>query len=410
MKNVLACVLVAIAVSGCASIGKAPEIAKTEYQVERLPLTAGIYYPAELRDYLSTVDRSVEPGRAFYHDRIPFGLPAVQSIDFALDSLFAKLVELSEWPPVKPSSEVLDLVIVPRIIALEYPAGARLGVTLFTSSGDALDTFEIDGVVANDFWDRVKSRDSNIKNILTLNLPPEPLFKTEALRNAAAQLVVTLAAHPVMTSMVAEKTRDAATARSQDASDEAIGQARTAMGLAIIPKLLPQTLERQSPPDVEGCLEKAFTKLYPGIELATAQSVRQAVFPWLELGIAPDNEEELLGVLRRPFLLARLNDINVRYVTLPTLTNRGDFTGPFFCGGGYGGAGCLGYMSGEFQSTLSGQLWDLATGRALGEPLLENAKATSWVAGFVIPFGHGGDTAGNACAKMAGDIARRMTR
>jgi len=409
-KNVLACGLVAIVVNGCASIGKAPDIEKTEYQVERLPLTAGIHYPAELRDYLSTVDRSVEPGRAFYHDKIPFGTPAVQSIDFALDSLFQKLVEVAKWPQIEPASEALDLVIVPRIIALEYPAGARLGFTLFTSSGEVLDTFEVEGAVADDFWGRVRNRDSDISKIFVPKLPPEPLFKTEALRNAVAQLVVKLAAHPVVTSMVAGQARDAATAHSQDAPDKPIGQARTAMGLAIVPRLSPQTLERQSPADAADCLEKAFEKHHREVELVPAQSVRLAVFPWLELGIAPDSEEELLRVLRRPLLMARLNDINVRYVTLPTLINEGELAGPFACGGGYGGAGCFGYMSGEFQSALSGQLWNLATGEVLGEPILSNAKATSWIAGFIIPFGHGTDTARTVCTRMADEIVEKMAR
>lgn len=228
IKLILGSVFVAIAVCGCASTGTAPEIEKTEYQVERLPLDVGVYFTPELQDYSSRN----RPG--LFSIKLSFGKRVVESINFALTSLFDKLVVLSEWPQTKPSSEALDLVIVPRIIKLDSD-GAHLEVTLFNSTGDDLGKFEVDGYAEN-----VYGLDNKLQQFEMLNtfsrLEGTDLLRSIELRNAVARLVVALAAHPAVVNMVNEVHHHTSPTQDRGQTNDVIAPAKTANGLSVIPR------------------------------------------------------------------------------------------------------------------------------------------------------------------------------
>lgn len=397
IKPILGYLFVAMAVCGCASTGTAPEIAKTEYQVDRLPLVAGVYYPPELRDY-STRNR---PG--LFSMKVSFGERVIESINFALTGLFDKLVDLSEWPQMKPSSEALDLVIVPRLIDSN-----RLEVSLFNPTGDDLGKLEAVGNVENSYGLKNKLDVFGMLNAFS-RLEDIDLLRIIELRNAVARLVVALAAHPAVVNRVNEVHHQTSTTQGQSLSNNGFASTKAAIGLAIIPKWENYYDSLQYPPDIEGCMEKAFRKSYPEITLVPAQNVRLAVFPWLEVGIVPEEGEKLLEVLNKPRLLAQLNDINVRYMaTINLTTNEGEFKGPFFCGYGYGGGGCLGFESGEIKTIVSGNLLDMTTGKILDEPIDAKSKGKAWHAGYVVPFWNSGDSEEKACAEVADQIVKRM--
>jgi hypothetical protein len=74
----------------------------------------------------------------------------------------------------------------------------------------------------------------------------------------------------------------------------------------------------------------------------------------------PSDEGEYGSILARPAVQARLHELGVRYlVVVASRTWHANEHGGIFCGGGYGGGGCLGLATYEKLTSTQAQVWDL---------------------------------------------------
>jgi len=116
------------------------------------------------------------------------------------------------------------------------------------------------------------------------------------------------------------------------------------------------------------------------------QEFADALFPWFEPSTAPVNAAGLQSVLDRPGVVARLDEIGVRYVVwLDGSTQKTDGGGSVACAVGPGGGGCFGVGWWEKQSGYVATVWDLRTAAELGS-VSTDVTGTSVLIGAVAPI------------------------
>ena len=138
--------------------------------------------------------------------------------------------------------------------------------------------------------------------------------------------------------------------------------------------------------DVAECVARKVQRTTPTPRVIPAQEFRDALFPWFEPTTAPNTPDELGSLLDKRLVQERIVSLGVRYVIfLSGTTAQGDFGGPFFCGGGYGGGGCFGYIAADRKSHISATIWDLEEADSPGTVDVETS-GTIVVPAFILPF------------------------
>jgi hypothetical protein len=114
----LAAIAAAVFMTACGS-------SETDYQIdpgavlaakpliEPLPLTVGVYYGAEFRNFETVHTRRVRDSIDHYHLRL--GRPSMALFNLAFGALFAETVVLSAAPPWGDGGRQLQATIAPRI-------------------------------------------------------------------------------------------------------------------------------------------------------------------------------------------------------------------------------------------------------------------------------------------------------
>ncbi len=353
------------------------------YRLEKLPLAVGVHYTAEFRNY----KEKIRLGLSNYET--DFGTPSVVLFGGAMSALFEKVIPLDKWPQNEQDA-LLDLVIVPRIqsaAAIGKPEPyIRYIVALYGSSGAEISTLEVEG----HGWSKTYLSDYSVP---------------DAILNAMGQLVVRLSSDPWIVARVSPgHARTASQPRPQGTAE---GKAASGVSVMV---LGPETRDdRQKRDNLENCLESAFkANVGKGTSVVPAKEVRGRLFPWLERGVAPFDEEGFKRVIANPLITSGLGQLGVRYLALASMVTKGQMGGPFACGGSAMGAGCFGASSGEYESALTVTLWDLTASAAVAAPLVAQAKGTSWIVGFIFPIWHSAETASKVCAEAAASISRLL--
>jgi hypothetical protein len=155
------------------------------------------------------------------------------------------------------------------------------------------------------------------------------------------------------------------------------------------------------------CLRKSIEGLDHGLQIVSEDEVRDAFFPWLEYDVMSTYAvDALIG----HSLQERARQTGVEFVVFPTDAHSGSETkGPFLCGGGYGGAGCLGAAEVQRNSEVTASIWDLRRG-ARGQSLTGQGHAKDALIGLVLPIWipGGGSTKVHACHELAGALLEVM--
>ena len=131
--------------------------------------------------------------------------------------------------------------------------------------------------------------------------------------------------------------------------------------------------------DLERCLVAAesMPPLFP------LKDYRRQLFPWLERSVMPSSLQDWLKVASNSDVAEASRALGVRYLFL---WNTHDSTEPakgaILCGGGYGGAGCLGLMWMERKTIYRGLLIDIYSARVVDFPEAEVAGHTSFPRSF----------------------------
>jgi hypothetical protein len=115
------------------------------------------------------------------------------------------------------------------------------------------------------------------------------------------------------------------------------------------------------------CLQRELKEDLPNLKVIPEDQFRNALFPWFEYRTAPKDATELSALLEKTLVRKHIEKLGVEIlVYVHGVTIRSQLDGPGFCGGGYGGAGCLGYLSAERETYLATTVLNLTDATTIG--------------------------------------------
>ncbi len=123
----------------------------------------------------------------------------------------------------------------------------------------------------------------------------------------------------------------------------------------------------QEDKDLARCLQKELKKDLPYLKIIPEDQFRNALFPWFEYRTAPKDATELSALLNKTLVREHIERLGVDilvYVNGETI--QGQLDGPGLCGGGYGGVGCLGYLSAERKTHMATTVLNLKDATTIG--------------------------------------------
>jgi hypothetical protein len=152
------------------------------------------------------------------------------------------------------------------------------------------------------------------------------------------------------------------------------------------------------------CIEKALEKAELNVELYKVENFCKNLYPWFERSTAPKSYEALGELLNRPLIKKRIEEVGVQYlITWTGRTYEEPVKGPFFCGGGPGGAGCFGYGQQERRTVLSATVWDLQNITTKSSVKEIEVGKNIWI-GFALPLPIIAATENPACIDLVSKI------
>ena len=115
------------------------------------------------------------------------------------------------------------------------------------------------------------------------------------------------------------------------------------------------------------CLQEELKENLSDLKIIPEDQFRNALFPWFEYKTAPKDTAELSALLNKTLVRKHVERLGVEIlVYVHGETVQGQLEGPGFCGGGYGGAACLGYLSAERETNIATTVFNLKDATAIG--------------------------------------------
>jgi hypothetical protein len=284
--------------------------------------------------------------------RHEFGAAGAGVLREALRLSFESVVEA--WPDAREPPAGSALLFVPGVPAVnahihehDVVVGLRQRVTypfeLRGPGGAVLAHWSVEGAIARGMYaDWFIAQDA---------------LDTAMLRNAAATLMASLYRPPladVLAQRLGASPAAPAAAGAAPPAPTRLGMLRLDAGFAHDEAL-------------EARITQCVTGMPAPVPLVRAGVLRDAVFPWLEPGVAPLEADALAVTLARPRLQVRLADMGIRRLLLFTVTEARRATqDDVLCGSGAGAGACIGYYEHRFGYAVSASMWDVATARPFG--------------------------------------------
>ena len=156
------------------------------------------------------------------------------------------------------------------------------------------------------------------------------------------------------------------------------------------------------------CLQRFLQEDLPDLKFFPEDQFRDALFPWFEYSTAPKDAAAISNLLDRPMIREHIDRIGVQiliYVHGDTIQDEMD--GPGFCGGGYGGGGCLGYVSADRETYIATSVIDLKEATSLGSTDI-HYKGTIHMPMLIIPIPIPVFTQSSACKETARRISESL--
>lgn len=158
-----------------------------------------------------------------------------------------------------------------------------------------------------------------------------------------------------------------------------------------------------APQSMVDCVSSSLSKHDSRIKTMPSQEAKNLLFPWLQESVLSLDPKPVAMLLSNTLLQQRSRESGLRYVVFLTQAHSSSNSyGPFLCGGGYGGAGCLGAARITRETTVSAMVWDLERGRE-SKDLLTTERAHDLLVGAILPLWIPGgmSTKAHACHTMA---------
>jgi hypothetical protein len=389
MASVFAC-LVPI---GCASVqtqDMRPDVPMLPpAAVERLPQAAAVYFSEAFRNARPEVSFSYPGGTLIF--RYALGDASVEIFRQALAAVFSNVVELAEAPDGAAMPPDVSVVIVPQPPKADLFLGAGsvtrsrqildYPVTLLTSSAHTPTQITVEGTAKNEAKDRIVNAQ-------------KPLDESMMRSAAAALIVALLQAAPA----------------SAGATDSNMEAAASPTASGVVPLRLDAGLAR------DDGLERWVGECLAGVavlppSLAGEQpsaDLRDALFPWLDPGVAPIDTDGVRVLLEQPVVRKRLSTLGVgRLVLFSVAELEGRKKDNMLCGAGYGGGGCFGFYESQTRYAVNIAIWDVDRRKALMTGSSKVVHRLGGVAiGLPIPFFSSNEA--EACKQMQEYVGRAL--
>ena len=115
------------------------------------------------------------------------------------------------------------------------------------------------------------------------------------------------------------------------------------------------------------CLQRELKEDSSNLKIIPEDQFRNALFPWFEYRTAPRNAAELSSLINKTLVRKHIERLGVEIlVYVHGETSQGQLEGPGFCGGGYGGVACLGYLSAERETYMATTVFNLKDATTIG--------------------------------------------
>jgi hypothetical protein len=151
---------------------------------------------------------------------------------------------------------------------------------------------------------------------------------------------------------------------------------------------------------INRCLTRHIHTALPEFSIIGHEAVQDMLYPMMEPDTQPDSELEFAELLRRDDVRARLAGKGLRYlVAFSGSTRTDEWNGGVFCGGGYGGAGCLGFAWATKKTALDAVLWDLQKDNG-SKHATGSDTGTSMLPAFILPIPLLASTQSDACREL----------
>ncbi|WP_153145081.1 hypothetical protein [Dechloromonas sp. H13] len=380
---------------------------KAEPAIATIPLAIGVYYSPGFLGASYNEKRSLGTfGSKTYE--IPLGTASQWTFDRALRNTFERVQNLPHWPPAA-TAEGLDLLLVLHFTNARGATHGDMGPSLsysagvFTASGEFITNLSVSGFA----FGHVPT------NMMALSHYPDFFYFgnswSSAMGSAAGQLAASIASLPA----VAAKGHVVPLRFQSNTMNQ--GSSGRAEGIAVVPLVAKPKTSTNLAQQISGamemqeCLQKKLETRHAALRLASATTVRNAAFPWLEAGVTPSSEV-LAEILGSPPISEKLKRNDIRFVLLPVIEHINSFGGPFFCGYGIRGAGCLGAAWGDNVTRFTVPVWDVSANAMLSAPITGEVKDFSWAAAYIIPIWHITDTLREACNEISQQVLRALGR
>lgn len=349
--------------------------------VKQVPSAVGLHVSSAVTD--GHVEQRLQYlGGELVYDHI-IGRALSNSLREALALSYEQVVELDQWPP--PATTVTP---VPPIVVVVSDAPTIAGAIEEHSTVSMM-------------WQTIEVRlsvhrpDGNVETVLSTGRISTgahgPIFTSQKaldqqmLRNVAAATMVALRIVPP------DSTDHLPLSADTSIPERGVVAVRLDAGLARddgIEKRVGTCLRSTIPPSSFASAEQ------PAAEL------RDALFPWLEPGVAPRSTEDVEKFLAQPQIKRRLLERGVGFLTLFTAHDApGKETDHMLCGGGLGAGACFGLYERRSGYDVDMSVWNVASGRLAAVTQTEFATKIGAV-GVLLPIPYYSTNATDACQQM----------
>lgn len=365
---------------------------------DAIPARVGVFYTPAFRSARPQSDFDMLGTRYVWnHD---LGAAALAGMQQALSASFAHVVELDRLPTPEHARDDLAAVLVldePRMYAAApmhsvvslFRQDIVFPVRLHSPSGEQVGAWQAAGM-------------SNLGAHGPAFLQQEE-WDRATLRSAVGALVASLHREPALAFL---RPPPAAGSSAASGATDTAPTRRGAVVLRVDAGLpADDGIERR----VASCLEP---EVRPPPALAVpkpAGALRDALFPWLEPGVAPQAAPDIAVLLGTPRIHDRLTELGVSHLVLLSARDaeRAETRG-LGCFGGFGAGACFGVYEDKSGYVVELAVWDAAGRRLLGEGSADFTRRLG-VLGLGLPIPYTTSNWSQSCEHMRAVVRNALS-
>jgi hypothetical protein len=347
--------------------------------VQQWPLSVGIYVPSTVRTCVL----------AEHLWRVPAGEAATKTFQWALQQMFANLVDLDVPPSTGTVPNGLAGVVELSDISYTYtmPRVFHNEIELYSRKGERIGRWSITSPGLN--WDvEQSSLSSTIQSVGS-----EVAY---CIRDATAQFMVSFSRSPEVRSWLASE--GIATTEARPVFSGQDGSTEHKPRVLLVPNIS-NFLYTDASLGMT-CVGNRLRKSSPPIEVIQLDNVRLEFFPWLEPSTAPKTIEEVRSWLFEPAVQQKARVIGVRYLLVfhggtKTKVDKGRI----ICTPPVPGGGCFGYSWGSRKSSFSAAILDMWSADKLSYAIASQQSGV-YIPAFFLPVPILAPTEAKACEEL----------